>query len=474
MLQLNVAKLAATFAMWQEEEQQKEDEQEDKEEELKVQDQQSNGGKYRETRNPYLCETSGKFVKEEQQKKEQRRKKEQQKRKKEEEQLNEDDQETKKKKHKEWVTPYLLERSEKGRYVQDFQKMIKNPSMFHDNFHMSYTCFRKLFRILEEHLTPKRKSRPDCIPPQMKLAVVLEYLVTGGEQYSLCSSYRVSRSQMGYLIDAVCDAICEELKKEIAPWNTEAMRRYAEELEEVSNFPNCIGIIDGKHVTIRAPADGAEMFVNHKGFHSIVLLAVCNASYKFTYVDVGAYGSEDYNVFANTKFGQDVLSDRLEFPENRSIGGTTKLPYFLIGDDAFPLCKRIMKPYNGKHVKKDEITFNNRLNKARRCMDNTLGILSWKWACLQRTLWCKPDRAQKIVFACCLLHNFLMRVAKNDYVAIDDLRSNDAVIINHFDGNTLRSHMGRTADYAKFVRNKLKDYVVSEEAGVSHQDFEVE
>jgi len=69
---------------------------------------------------------------------------------------------------------------------------------------------------------------------------------------------------MGYLIDAVCDAICEELKKEIAPWNTEAMRRYAEELEEVSNFPNCIGIIDGKHVTIRAPADGAEMFVNHK------------------------------------------------------------------------------------------------------------------------------------------------------------------------------------------------------------------
>lgn len=380
------------------------------------------------------------------------------------------------------VHRYLVERNKKGRYATDFEDMVNGDRFFKDNFHMSKETFDHLFELVEKDLNPKRNTRPkDAIPPRLKLALVIEFLASGGLQRHLASCYRVSKQHMGTIIDQVCDAICRALRSTIPEPSHEAFLDVANGFNTRWNFPNCVGAIDGKHVSIKAPSNAGSVFYNYKGFHSLALLAICDASYKFTYLDVGAYGSEgDCNILRNSKFGTSVLHDRLPFPENGTVNGT-KLPFFFVGDDAFPLCKRIMKPFSKHNLTDKELIFNYRLSRARRCIENAFGLLSAKWACLKKTLFCGPDRAQRIISACCFLHNFLLASKSTVYCPVGylDFVNDEGVQVegewrkrissDSLFNTTLPRTGGRVSDYAKYVRNKLMEYCISNIGALSWQ-----
>lgn len=211
-------------------------------------------------------------------------------------------------------------------------------------------------------------------------------------------------------------------------------------------------------------------------------MAVCDANYRFTYLDVGAYGSEgDVNIFRNSGFGQQVVNDQQDFPEDANINGE-KLPFYYIGDDAFPLCKRMMKPYGGRNLTDEQRIFNYRLSRARRCIENAFGILSSKWLVLKKSMFCSPDRAQKIITACCLLHNYLLNDNRRCYCPssfADKLDSDRNVVEGEWrsriDDDSLYfgnipASLGRSNEYAKLVRDKLKDYVNSPQGSVPWQN----
>ena len=52
-------------------------------------------------------------------------------------------------------------------------------------------------------------------------------------------------------------------------------------------MPHVIGAIDGKHIAMDCPKGTGSQCYICKGFFSLVLLAVCDARYSFTMVDVG-------------------------------------------------------------------------------------------------------------------------------------------------------------------------------------------
>ena len=75
------------------------------------------------------------------------------------------------------------------------------------------------------------------------------------------------------------------------------------------NFPHVIGALDGKHIRIEFPKQNGSLYHNYKGFFSIVLLALCDSNYCFTYYDLGSYGSNnDSGILADSEMGFRVRS----------------------------------------------------------------------------------------------------------------------------------------------------------------------
>ena len=61
-------------------------------------------------------------------------------------------------------------------------------------------------------------------------------------------------------------------------------------------MPHVIGAIDGKSVTMGCPKNTGSLYHNYKIFFSQILVAVCDARYKFIFIDVGECDSTNGSV----------------------------------------------------------------------------------------------------------------------------------------------------------------------------------
>lgn len=145
------------------------------------------------------------------------------------------------------------------------------------------------------------------------------------------------------------------------------------------------------------------MFYNYKGSFSTILLALVDHNYCFTYLDVGAAGREsDGGVFGRSNLKMAIDENTVNMPNNSVI----------VGDDAFPLKRYLLKPYSRcGALSFEQKIFNYRLSRARRISENAFGILVAKFRIFERPISLSPEKVDKIILTCCALHNWLRKTS---------------------------------------------------------------
>ena len=349
---------------------------------------------------------------------------------------------------------------------------------------MSPERLEHLLTLVGPHLAKKKCRSRMPISPVERLLITLRYLATGDSQQSQSFNFHVGRATVCHIIKETCIALWSALQSEYlsAPETKEDWKNIAKGFQEDWNYPNCIGALDGKHVAMDCPKNKGSSCYNYKGFHSLVLMAICDSKYCFTLVDIGGYGRDnDAAIFGQSEIGIAFDNNEMNLPEPKNVDGYT-LPYVLVSDEIFQLKPWLMKPYPGRNITQQRQIHNYRLSRCRRTIENTFGILAARWRIFRRPIRANEDTVENIIKACVCLHNYLKQTDSACYVPTSFVDSVDASgnIVEGSWRSTVSTKQSslqpiRTAgsnncnNNAKAIRDTFKEYFNSESGSVPWQ-----
>ena len=326
-----------------------------------------------------------------------------------------------------WTRPWLLRRPLYGQYEKLLQEMRQEDvGSFRNFLRVEPGLFQELLERVGPLIEKKDTFWRKALEPGLKLAITLRFLATGNSYRTLQYGFRVASNTISCFVPEVCEAIIQAYSDEMlsCPITPEDWKKVALDFQEKWNLPHCIGALDGKHVAIKCPPKSGSVYYNYKGFFSIVLMALVDATYQFLHVEVGANGgNSDGGVFNMTDLKEALETDKLGLPPPEPLPnyGDKDVPYFIIGDEAFPLRNWLMKPIPQRNMSRHQRIYNYRLSRGRRVVENAFGLLASRFRCLLTTLPQSPEKVAKFVLTCCCLHNLIRKRYPNptDGIVLD-------------------------------------------------------
>ena len=91
------------------------------------------------------------------------------------------------------------------------------------------------------------------------------------------------------------------------------------------------------------------------------------------------------------------------------IQGQRHVPYFIVGDEAFALKTWLMKTIPLHQPERRQRIYNDHISRAWRVVKNKFTILADRFRIFFTTIPLPPESIQKIIVACCCLHNLFRR-----------------------------------------------------------------
>ena len=172
-------------------------------------------------------------------------------------------------------------------------------------------------------------------------------------------------------------------------------------------------------------------------------MAVCDANYCFTIIDLGQYGSNnDSGVLASSVMGEMFDNGEMNLPAPSKIyqSSDQDLPYFLLGDAIFPLKDWLMRSFPGAGATEEEKIYNYRHSRARRCIENAFGILSQRWRILLKPIKASVKNVENYTLASLALYNYLRLTENAKYIPTGFADSKDSdgnIVIKTFIFNSI-------------------------------------
>lgn len=240
-------------------------------------------------------------------------------------------------------------------------------------------------------------------------------MATGSSFTALRHQFLIGTATISFIVRDVCNAIWKRLlHKKIPEPTQEQWMKISDDFLQYSDYPNCIGALDRKHIGLRikSPYNSGSSYFNYNHYFSLVLLALVDANYCSTAVDIGAYGREgDCHIFQRSILGRRLQNNQLNLPADRPLPNTPSpsMPYVIVADEAFGLSNHLIRPYPRRNLTDNRKVFKYRLTRARRFFECAFGILSNKWGELHTAMSVQPELAEIIIKATCVLHNFVRR-----------------------------------------------------------------
>ena len=115
----------------------------------------------------------------------------------------------------------------------------------------------------------------------------------------------------------------------------------------------------------KPPKNGGSPYFNYKGFHSILLMALVDASYNSIWADIEAnVSASDAAIFNHSEMKEVIENGTIDFPSADPLPNDERpMSYFIIGDDSFPLRTWLTKPFSRRNLTDAERIFNYRLSR---------------------------------------------------------------------------------------------------------------
>ncbi|XP_075149756.1 uncharacterized protein LOC142223788 [Haematobia irritans] len=325
----------------------------------------------------------------------------------------------------------------------------KNNREFRKFTRINISTYERLLRVLKRKLAKYSQRKP--IPPECRLLITLIYLAFDTPRPLLSMAFRLGMSTLRKIILETCECISTELSRYfLTNLNDDDYYELSDAYMEATGLPNCLGAFDA-----------LQFLTERKTRDPIILLGSCNTKYQIVNVDVGLI----HEVVENDNFIRNLFQDSLtSLPEAMQMPDTgLMIPSYVCCPNTFPLVKHTMKPYPGKMLGPNKSNFNERLKKCTDYLDNSFGVLLYKWRVLQNKFTCLSETACHIVRSCVILHNFAIEHDRSYFYK---------ELVDHIDPETQEMKNGvwretltlpKSKLYEKFERN-------SEDEGFANRD----